>query len=99
MFCLAIPIITIPPEDSTVLLGDDVTFTCIAIGIPAPNITWSSDSNDTLPATSNTVNGELTNSTLTLNNIMSDFDQLYVCKASNEHGSTSMSAVLIQGSE
>ena len=97
---VAIPITTIPPEDSTVLLGGDVTFTCMDIGIPAPIITWSSDSNDNIPATSNTVSGESTSSTLTLNNLMlSDFNQSYTCNASNEHGTTSESAVLIQGSE
>ena len=99
-FHIAIPIITVSPEDSTVLLGDDVTFTCITNGIPAPIITWSSDSNDSIPATSNTVSGESTISTLTLNNLMlSDFNQSYTCITSNEHGTTSRSAVLIQGSE
>ena len=100
-FHVAIPIITIPPEDNTVLFGGDVTFTCRAIGIPAPIITWSSDSNDNIPATTNDpVNGESTISTLTLNNILlSDFNQSYTCNASNVHGTTSSSAVLIQGSE
>ena len=70
----------------------------MAIGIPAPIITWIS--NDNIPATSNTVSGESTSSTLTLNNLMlSDFNQSYTCNASNEHGTTSRSAVLIQGSE
>ena len=99
-FNLAIPIIITPPMDSTVLLGDDVTFTCMAIGIPVPIITWSNDSNDSIPATSNTVSGESTASTLTLKNLMlSDFNQSYTCIASNEHGTTSRSAVLIQESE
>ena len=99
-FHVAIPIIPMSLEDSTILFGGDVTFTCRAIGIPAPIITWSSDSNDNIPATNNTVNGESTISTLTLNNIMlSDFNQSYTCNASNEHGTTSSSAVLIQGSE
>ncbi|XP_065905337.1 hemicentin-1-like isoform X3 [Dysidea avara] len=94
-----IPIITIPPEDSTVLFGGDVTFTCRAIGIPAPIITWSSDSNDNIPTTSNIAESEeSTRSTLTLNNLMlSDFNQSYTCNASNEHGTTSRSALLIQG--
>ena len=100
-FHVAIPIITIPPEDSTVLFGGDVTFTCRAIGIPAPIITWSSDSNDNIPTTSNIAESEeSTRSTLTLNNLMlSDFNQSYTCNASNEHGTTSRSALLIQGSE
>jgi len=99
-FHVATPIITVPPKDSAVVLGGNVTFTCIAIGIPSPIITWSSDSNASVPATSNTVSGESTSSTLTLNNLMlSDFNQSYTCNASNEHGTTSESAVLIQGSE
>ena len=99
-FHVAIPITTVPPRNSTALLGGDVTFTCMAIGIPAPIITWSSGSTDNIPATSNTVSGESTSSTLTLNNlILSDFNQSYTCNASNEYGATSRSAVLIQGSE
>ena len=85
---------------NVMLLGGNVTFTCTAIGIPPPIITWSSGSNDSIPATSNAVIGESTTSTLTLTNLMlSDFNQLYTCNASNVHGSSTESALLIQGSE
>ena len=37
IFCVAaIPMITVPPQDAVVLLGGNVTFTCTAIGVPAP---------------------------------------------------------------
>ena len=96
----AIPIITQPPEDAIVLLGGEVTFSCMAIGVPAPNITWSSETNGTINATTTVTMETYTISTLTLTNLMSTyFNQSYICIASNEHGMVNSSAFLQEGSE
>ena len=82
------------------LLNGEVTFTCTAIGVPAPNISWSSEINDTIDATSVTIMESSTTSTLTLTNLTSSyFNQSYTCTASNDHGVTNSSADLIEGSE
>ena len=101
LLCIAaIPIITIPPRDAVVLLGGQVTFTCTAIGVPAPNITWSNVVNGTIEATSNVTMDTSTTSTLVLTNLTASyFNQSYTCTASNEHGMFNISAVLTEGSE
>ena len=92
--------ITIPPEDAVVLLGGEVTFTCTAIGVPAPIITWSNEVNGTINATSNITMDTSTTSILTLTNLTASyFNQSYTCTASNIHGMTNSSAVLTEGSE
>ena len=101
VFCVAaIPIITVPPQDAVVLLGGNVMFTCTAIGVPAPIITWSNEVNGSINATSNVTMDTSTTSTLVLTNLTElYFNQSYTCTASNEHGMSDSSAVLTQGSE
>ena len=92
--------ITVPPEDAVVLLNGEVTFTCTAIGVPAPIITWSNEDNNVIDATTNESMDTTTTSTLTLTNLTSSyFNQSYTCTASNEHGMTNRSAYLTEGSE
>ena len=98
-FISAIPIITPPPQDATVLLGGEVTFICRAIGIPVPNITWSSENNINISATSTVLENSRI-STLSLTNLTSSyFNQSYTCTASNDHGINNSSVVLTEGSE
>ena len=92
--------ITVPPEDAVVLLGGEVMFTCTAIGVPAPNITWSNEVNGSIDAMDTITMDTSTMSILTLTNLTeSYFNQSYTCTASNEHNVTNSSAVLTQGSE
>ena len=96
----AIPVITEPPENAIVLLGGNVTFTCEAIGVPAPTITWSNEVIDAINATSIEIMDTMTMSVLTLTNLASSyFNQSYTCTASNEHGMVNSSAILTEGSE
>ena len=39
-FTATAPAMVIPPNNETVLAGQDATFTCRASGAPTPNITW-----------------------------------------------------------
>ena len=92
--------ITERPEDTIVLLGGNVTFTCVAIGIPAPTITWSNEINGTINVISIDIMYTMTTSMLTLTDLASFyFNQSYTCTASNERGMAKRSAVLTEGSE
>ena len=76
-----------------------MTFTCRAIGIPVPNITWSSENNISINTTSTVLENSRI-STLSLTNLTSSyFNQSYTCTASNDHGMTNSSAFLTEGSE
>ena len=79
-----------------------MTFTCTAIGVPAPNITWSNEVNGTIEATSNITmdTTTTTTSTLVLSNLTASyFNQSYTCTAFNVHNTSSISAILTEGSE
>ena len=92
--------ITVPPQPAIVQLGDNVTFTCVAIGVPAPIIEWSIVINSTISATSTETMDTMTRSVLTLTNLaLPYFNQSYTCTASNEHGMINSSAILTEGSE
>ena len=43
-FFVGPPIITSPPEDISVLSGANVTFFCVGLGAPEPELTWVKDS-------------------------------------------------------
>ena len=89
------PTITEAPVNIVDTLEGSVTFTCTATGIPLPNITWSSDSNDSIAATSNKILGNITiQSNLTLSVLQRDDFMNYTCTAVNEFGIDSRTAVL-----
>ena len=99
MHFLVVPEITQGPVDMAARVGESVTFTCTATGVPLPNITWSSDSSDSITATSDVVSD---NDTMRVSQIMlsdlqiNDF-QNYTCTAMNVFGNDSETALL--GSE
>lgn len=41
--CTAPPEIVVAPNQKTVLVGDQLTLTCEAVGTPKPSITWAKD--------------------------------------------------------
>ena len=87
--------ITEAPINIADTINGSVTFTCTATGIPLPTITWSSDSNNSIAATSDMILGNTTiQSYLMLSNLQSDDFMNYTCTAVNEVGSDSGTAVL-----
>ena len=74
-----------PPEDQAVLLGENITFTCIASGINPPSIVWGQifDGN-TIPISDGikmSVTGNTVNSTLTISDVLEDDFGDYQCMA------------------
>jgi len=100
---LVVPDITQAPVDSASMIGDMVTFTCIATGVPLPDITWSSDSNSNIMdqlddvMINDTFDGTMRRSELTLTNLQAVDFQNYTCNATNQFGSDSETVLL--GSE
>ena len=83
-------------------VGETVTFTCNASGIPLPDITWSSDNDGTLAqddrvTITNDVVDMMRQSQLTIMNLENNDFQNYTCTAQNEFGSDNETAIL--GSE
>ena len=81
------------------MLGDTVTFTCTATGIPIPDITWSSDNMSSIEATTYIVMGDDNTivSILRLSNLQAEDFVYYTCTATNMFGSDDVTALL--GSE
>ena len=88
--------ITQGPMSISGLVGENMMFTCMAIGIPLPVITWMDEgSNNVRTIVIN--GGTVVQSTLTLSNLQDeDFDH-YTCTATNIFGNDSATALL--GSE
>jgi len=92
------PTITEAPINTADTIGGSVTFTCTAVGIPLPTITWSSGSNNRIVATSDTIiDFSTTQSVLTLSDLQDDDFERYTCTATNTIGSVNGTAIL--GSE
>lgn len=49
-FFLGPPIISTPPKDVSVLSGANVTFFCLGLGAPEPEMTWLKDSETVKPS-------------------------------------------------
>ena len=90
-------IITEGPVDTPGVVGGNVTFTCTAIGIPLPNITWMDEDDTMLMGSNMVINSTSIQSILTLSNLRDeDFDN-YTCTVTNKFGSDNVIALL--GSE
>jgi len=66
--CAVVPIITQGPIDTPAMMGDNVTFTCTATGIPLPTITWM-DESIMLMGSDMIIDNTTILSTLTLSNL------------------------------
>ena len=96
------PEITQGPVDAAGMLGDHVTFTCTATGLPRPDITWSDTSGMDIPVQAGddmVINDTIINDTtrqsqITVSDLqLSDFG-MYTCTATNQFDSVSDSALL-----
>ena len=93
LFSVVGPNITVPPHDQTVVAPAGVSFTCVAEGLPIPNITWSTftdsqrltelDTQDSNISTS--INGRQLTSVLTLSTVEPFITTAitYLCNATN----------------
>ena len=93
LFSVVGPSITVPPQDQTVVAPASVSFTCVAEGLPTPNITWFTfteslgltelDTQDSNISTS--TNGRQLMSVLTLSTVEPFMTTAitYLCNASN----------------
>lgn len=85
------------PVDMARRIGESVMFTCIATGVPLPNITWSSsnsgsitvDPNDDMIISVTTRQSQIMLSNLALNNFTT-----YTCTATNQFGMDTTMALL-----
>uniref|UniRef100_A0A8C1UID4 Heparan sulfate proteoglycan 2 n=1 Tax=Cyprinus carpio TaxID=7962 RepID=A0A8C1UID4_CYPCA len=81
------PVVTVPPEESiTASRGDTVTFTCSAIGVPVPIITWRLNWGH-IPANNRiTMSNENGRGTLTIHDVKEGDQGAYTCEAINAKG-------------
>uniref|UniRef100_A0A9J8A348 Heparan sulfate proteoglycan 2 n=1 Tax=Cyprinus carpio carpio TaxID=630221 RepID=A0A9J8A348_CYPCA len=81
------PVVTVPPEESiTASRGDTVTFTCSAIGVPVPIITWRLNWGH-IPANNRiTMRNENGRGTLTIHDVKEGDQGAYTCEAINAKG-------------
>ena len=89
------------PMEMTQLLGGNVTFRCIATGIPLPTITWSSDNDDMIdPSLTKIMEDDNTTilSEILLVNIQMENFVNYNCSAMNQFNTVNASTVLINAS-
>ncbi|XP_052450998.1 basement membrane-specific heparan sulfate proteoglycan core protein isoform X27 [Carassius gibelio] len=81
------PVVTVSPEESiTAARGDTVTFTCSAIGVPVPIITWRLNWGH-IPVNSRiTMSSENGRGTLTIRDVKEGDQGAYTCEAINAKG-------------
>ncbi len=102
----AVPVVTMPPVNTTVLAPGEAVFTCTVEGFPLPTITWVMVANDnmettlmpgdniTIVDTLATASGVIS-SALTLRlTALQQSGRRYVCLATNTFGVDNESAIL-----
>ena len=103
------PRLTVSPQDMDATRTETVTFTCMAVAVPAANITWEKDNSSISSGgryNISTVTGAmlddglLASSMLTISNVQKEDEGSYQCTASNTEGSAMGTATLtVQGKE
>ena len=96
------PMIIEPPQDALQVVGRNVSFRCVAFGIPRPTITWMlTATDDTMMMLSGTseVDGGVIRNELNLTNLTVQDFGVYSCIASNIFHNDMEMATLEQGSE
>ena len=90
------PEITQGPVDAARMLGNDVTFTCTATGLPIPDITWSNTSGIDIPvqAGDDMIINDTRRSQITVSDLQLGNFGTYTCTATNQFDSVSDSALL-----
>ena len=83
------PNVTIIPISVNIPINSRVTIACIVHSLTAPSVSWSTDTNMTLPSTSLVSNNDIHNSTLTLEQVTQEYSGKYTCTAENEWGEMS----------
>ncbi|XP_072174592.1 basement membrane-specific heparan sulfate proteoglycan core protein-like [Diadema setosum] len=91
LYVQSAPQLSVTPSTRTAPRGSTVVFSCLAVGFPAPEITWHKENGD-LPA-----DYQISNGILTLNNVRESDEGTYVCTAANNGGTSEFSATLIIG--
>ncbi|KAK3547531.1 hypothetical protein QTP86_021514, partial [Hemibagrus guttatus] len=83
----AAPVVTSPPEESiTAARGQTVTFTCTAVGVPIPIITWRLNWGHIPSSNRITVSNENGRGTLTIRDVKEGDQGAYTCEAINAKG-------------
>ena len=85
------PSVTTFPEDSEVVIGNNITLTCSASGIHLPSVTWSRGGETIFGSSREIITQTVVNGTLVLSElIISDSEQRdtgnYSCSANNSAG-------------
>ncbi|XP_078656464.1 uncharacterized protein LOC144902765 [Branchiostoma floridae x Branchiostoma belcheri] len=104
--CKTIPAtVSDDPDSSTVVVDDEVTFSCAGLGVPAPTVTWHHSAEVITPGAGISVDvtdgglmreQHVTHSTLTITSARRQDNGQYVCITSNVAGnSTSQAATLV----
>ena len=91
------PEITQGPVGAARMLGENVTFTCTATGLPIPDITWNDTSGIDISVQAGDdmiINDTARQSQITVSDLqLSDFG-MYTCTATNQFASVSDAALL-----
>ena len=95
-------VIITPPKDVAVVLGENVTFTCVATGHRTPDIAWFLRINNglvSIDSDSETLVNDTINATLVILNVMENDFGDYFCMASNEFSIARANFTLFQAGE
>ena len=81
--------VAISPESVNVSYNSTVTLTCVIQSLTTPNVTWTSNTDVTLPSTSLVSSNNIHTSILTLEQVTLEYIGEYTCTAVNEGGEMS----------
>ena len=84
-----LPMVAISPESVNVSYNSTVTLTCEVQSLTTPTVTWTSNTDVTLPSTSLVSSNDIHTSILTLEQVTLEYIGEYTCTAVNERGEIS----------